>query len=75
LQLTNILRDLDEDAAAGGLHLPREALEDAGIAARSRGGAGRPALDRACAVAARARGISPPPAPSSPLPAPRPWPG
>jgi phytoene synthase len=36
LQLTNILRDLDEDAAVGRLYLPREAPEDAGIAARDR---------------------------------------
>jgi squalene synthase HpnD len=32
LQLTNILRDLDEDAAIGRLYLPREALLNAGIA-------------------------------------------
>lgn len=31
LQLTNILRDLDEDAAIGRLYLPREALLGAGI--------------------------------------------
>ena len=31
LQLTNILRDLDEDAAIGRLYLPREALQDAGV--------------------------------------------
>lgn len=31
LQLTNILRDLDEDAAIGRLYLPREHLSDAGI--------------------------------------------
>jgi squalene synthase HpnD len=31
LQLTNILRDLDEDAGLGRLYLPREALIDAGI--------------------------------------------
>ena len=31
LQLTNILRDLDEDAAVGRLYLPREALQSAGI--------------------------------------------
>lgn len=31
LQLTNILRDLDEDASLGRLYLPREALRDAGI--------------------------------------------
>jgi len=32
LQLTNILRDLDEDAAMGRLYLPREALRGVGIA-------------------------------------------
>src|SRR6201994_1848194 len=32
LQLTNILRDIDEDAALGRLYLPREWLHDAGIA-------------------------------------------
>src|SRR3954471_17771077 len=31
LQLTNILRDLDEDAAVGRLYLPQEALHAAGI--------------------------------------------
>jgi len=31
LQLTNILRDIDEDAAIGRLYLPREALQLAGI--------------------------------------------
>jgi squalene synthase HpnD len=31
LQLTNILRDLDEDAEVGRLYLPREALQSAGI--------------------------------------------
>jgi presqualene diphosphate synthase len=31
LQLTNILRDIDEDAEMGRLYLPREALEAAGI--------------------------------------------
>jgi presqualene diphosphate synthase len=31
LQLTNILRDLDEDAGIGRLYLPREALRDVGI--------------------------------------------
>lgn len=31
LQLTNILRDLDEDAQRGRLYLPRELLEDHGI--------------------------------------------
>jgi phytoene synthase len=33
LQLTNILRDLDEDAAFGRLYLPAEALREAGIPA------------------------------------------
>src|ERR1700678_1122892 len=33
LQLTNILRDLDEDASLGRLYLPREALHAAGIEA------------------------------------------
>jgi len=33
LQLTNILRDLDEDAAIGRLYLPREHLKAAGILA------------------------------------------
>jgi phytoene synthase len=31
LQLTNILRDLDEDAVIGRLYVPRELLADAGI--------------------------------------------
>src|ERR1700684_643056 len=31
LQLTNILRDIDEDAAIGRLYLPREGLQQAGI--------------------------------------------
>ena len=35
LQLTNILRDLDEDAEEGRLYLPREALEEAGIKSRA----------------------------------------
>ena len=30
--MTNILRDLDEDAGLGRLYLPREALAEAGIA-------------------------------------------
>ncbi len=41
LQLTNILRDLDEDADIGRLYLPKEALHDAGITSdRSATGAG-----------------------------------
>ena len=31
LQLTNILRDIDEDAAIGRLYLPREPIDEAGI--------------------------------------------
>ena len=34
LQLTNILRDIDEDASIGRLYLPREALAAAGVEAR-----------------------------------------
>ena len=51
LQLTNILRDLDEDAALGRLYLPKEALERAGIAARDPGSVlVHPALGQACAA-------------------------
>src|SRR5215212_2416958 len=53
LQLTNILRDLDEDASIGRLYLPREALDDAGIAMRDPSSAladGR--IERACAPVA-----------------------
>jgi presqualene diphosphate synthase len=50
LQLTNILRDLDEDAAAGRLYLPQEALAEAGIDAADPSVAlTSPSLDRACA--------------------------
>jgi squalene synthase HpnD len=57
LQLTNILRDLDEDAAIGRLYLPREALEAAGIAATDpRSAVAHPNIGQACApVVARAR--------------------
>lgn len=34
VQFTNVLRDVDEDAAQGRLYLPREALDAAGIAAQ-----------------------------------------
>jgi phytoene synthase len=56
LQLTNILRDLDEDAAIGRLYLPREALRDAGIATNNPVDVlANPALGDACApVVARA---------------------
>jgi phytoene synthase len=57
LQLTNILRDLDEDAAVGRLYLPAEALAAAGIVtADPRETLAHPAIDAACRwVAARAR--------------------
>ena len=57
LQLTNILRDIDEDAAIDRLYLPHEALEDAGIAARApRAVAADPRLAAACQpVIARAQ--------------------
>jgi squalene synthase HpnD len=58
LQLTNILRDLDEDAERGRLYLPREALERAGVAVGGRSAddvLGEPAIATACdEVAARA---------------------
>jgi presqualene diphosphate synthase len=57
LQLTNILRDLSEDAARGRLYLPRELLERHGIAAREPAAVLRhPALPEVCgALAGRAR--------------------
>ncbi|WP_036258982.1 presqualene diphosphate synthase HpnD [Methylocapsa aurea] len=56
-QLTNILRDLDEDAAIGRLYLPREALIDAGIFETDpQAVLAHPALGAACApVIARAQ--------------------
>jgi squalene synthase HpnD len=57
LQLTNILRDLDEDAARGRLYLPREALADAGVVNHAPHAVlANPALDQVCApVMHRAR--------------------
>jgi phytoene synthase len=57
LQMTNILRDLDEDAAIGRLYLPREALVEAGIAGNDPATVlANPEISRACApVAARAQ--------------------
>ena len=50
LQLTNILRDLDEDAAIGRLYLPREALRDAGITSTDPATVlANPTLGEACA--------------------------
>jgi phytoene synthase len=49
LQLTNILRDIDEDAAMGRLYLPKEALHDAGIDETDIDAIlVHPALDRVC---------------------------
>jgi phytoene synthase len=57
LQLTNILRDIDEDASAGRLYLPREALQAAGVTTdEPLAAAADPKLAQACIeVAARAR--------------------
>src|SRR5690242_2454214 len=50
LQLTNILRDIDEDAAIGRLYLPREALQNAGISSTDPlRVVADPALPKACA--------------------------
>jgi len=50
LQLTNILRDIDEDAAIGRLYLPREELQKAGISSTDpQRVVGHPALPLACA--------------------------
>jgi len=56
LQLTNILRDLDEDASVGRLYLPSEALREAGIAATEPAMVlSDPAIPGACAfIAAKA---------------------
>ena len=58
LQLTNILRDLDEDAALGRLYLPAEALREAGIATTDPAAAlASPLVGTVCArVVERARG-------------------
>lgn len=54
LQLTNILRDLDEDAAMGRLYLPKEALLDAGISETNiESILNHPALDRVCRTIAQ----------------------
>ena len=57
LQLTNILRDIDEDAAIGRLYLPREGLLDAGITSSDPlKVASEPALSKVCVpLVARAR--------------------
>jgi presqualene diphosphate synthase len=57
LQLTNILRDIDEDAGVGRLYLPREALKAAGVTTdEPLAAAADPKLAAACVeVATRAR--------------------
>ena len=57
LQLTNILRDIDEDASIGRLYLPREALDAAGITGNAPDAViADPRVDQACKfVAAQAR--------------------
>jgi squalene synthase HpnD len=60
LQLTNILRDIDEDAAVGRAYVPRELLQAVGIGPAVQGAgaaaiAAHPALEDACiALAAQA---------------------
>jgi phytoene synthase len=49
LQLTNILRDIDEDASIGRLYLPREYLDAAGVETTDPGTViAGPRIDRAC---------------------------
>lgn len=57
LQLTNILRDLDEDAARGRLYLPREAIETVGLTSFAPHAVlSHPALEEICTpVVCRAR--------------------
>jgi phytoene synthase len=59
LQLTNILRDIEEDAALGRLYLPRDLLDTYGIDSGDRSGAlrhpGLPVVCRALAKVARQR--------------------
>jgi phytoene synthase len=56
LQLTNILRDLDEDAELGRLYLPEELIAEAGVVSREpKAVISDPRVDLACrALAARA---------------------
>ena len=49
LQLTNILRDVGEDAARGRLYLPKEFLDEAGIPAEPQAALASPALPGVCA--------------------------
>ena len=57
LQLTNILRDLAEDAARGRLYLPRERLHAAGVPCEPAAALAHPAVGHVCAqIAAQAHG-------------------
>jgi phytoene synthase len=54
LQLTNILRDIDEDAGIGRLYLPREYIELAGIPiADPKSAIADPRIDKVCKLVAR----------------------
>jgi phytoene synthase len=53
LQLTNILRDVEEDARLGRLYLPREVLERHGVPPDPARVPGHPALPAACAEIGR----------------------
>jgi len=53
LQLTNILRDVDEDADIGRLYLPREDLDKAQIAGAPREAIASPRLGEVCAAVAK----------------------
>ena len=58
LQMTNILRDLDEDAGMGRLYLPKEALAEAGITDEEIGRVlANPGLDNACAQVSERAGL------------------
>jgi phytoene synthase len=49
LQMTNILRDIHEDAGRGRLYLPREFLADAGVPSDPQAALHHPALPNVCA--------------------------
>ena len=53
LQITNILRDLGEDAGRGRLYLPREQLERAGVPCAPDAALASPRLELACRAMAR----------------------
>ncbi|HEY4940468.1 MAG TPA: presqualene diphosphate synthase HpnD [Rhizomicrobium sp.] len=54
LQLTNILRDIDEDAGIGRLYLPREYLDEAGVSTGDpRAAIADPRIDKVCKAVAR----------------------